>query len=378
MRRGASQRSVARQFRVSLSVVQYWVRRARSQRLDRVDWANRSRRPHRLQRTTRAIENRVLAVRRRLQQDSALGEYGAAAIAQAMRTGGEATPSVRTIGRVLLRRGAVDQRRRVRQLPPPPGWYLPPVVRGEEELDSFDIIEGLKIRLRACVEVLTGVSLHGGVVGAWPMAWVSAQAVVPRLVAHWQDVGLPGYAQFDNDTIFQGPHHHCDVISRVMRCCLALGIVPVFTPPREHGFQAAIESFNARWQVKVWARFHHTNLRALQHRSDRYIRAHRERSALRIDTAPPRRSIAPQWEFNPQQRPQGLLVFLRRTTAAGAITLLGHTFPVDRHWRHRLVRAEVDLIREEIRLHALRRREPTDQPLLRRVSYALPNRPFKA
>ncbi len=359
-------------------MVQHWVRRAGSQRLDRVDWAGQSRRPHRIQRTARAIENRVLAVRKQLKRDSVLGEYGAPAIAQALTAQGAATVSVRTIGRILARRGAVDHRARLRLRPPPAGWYLPAVARRDAELDSFDVIEGLKIQRGPRIEVLTGMSLHGGVAAAWPMGWVSARAVVPLLVHHWQDIGLPMYAQFDNDTIFQGPHQHRDAMSRVMRWCLALDVVPVFTPPRETGFQAAIESFNGLWQAKVWARFHHANLRAVQHRSARYIRVHRERSAARIDAAPPRRRMVPHWEFDPQQPPRGLIVFLRRTTAAGAISLLGHTLPVDQHWKHRLVRAEVDLTTEEMRFHALRRRDPTDQPLLRRISYIFPVRPFKA
>jgi hypothetical protein len=228
------------------------------------------------------------------------------------------------------------------------------------------------------IEVLTGMSLHGGLAAAWPMAWVSARAVVPRLVDHWRQVGRPTYAQFDNDTIFQGPHQHRDAISRVMRVCLALDVTPVFTPPREPGFQAAIESFNARWQAKVWARFHHVNLRAVQHRSARYIRAHRARAAIRIDAAPPRRPVPTVWDFDVQQHPRGTIVFLRRTSAVGAMTLLGHTFPVDRHWPHRLVRAEVDLTADEIRVHALRRREPAHQPLLRSLPYSLPPRLFNA
>jgi len=40
-----------------------------------------------------------------------------------------------------------------------------------------------------------------------------------------------------------------------MRTCLRLDVTPVFAPPRESGFQAAIENFNGRWQAKVWARF---------------------------------------------------------------------------------------------------------------------------
>jgi hypothetical protein len=42
------------------------------------------------------------------------------------------------------------------------------------------------------------------------------------------------------------------------------GVVPVFAVPHEMGIQASIESLNGRWQAKVWARFQHPSLEALQ------------------------------------------------------------------------------------------------------------------
>ena len=105
------------------------------------------------------------------------------------------------------------------------------------------------------------------------VAPVTAKAAVEALIEHWRTFGLPGYAQFDNDTIFQGTHTHPDVIGRVMRLCLSLGIVPVFVPPREMGFQAMIESYNGQWQAKVWARFAHGSLAELEGRSGRYVAA---------------------------------------------------------------------------------------------------------
>jgi hypothetical protein len=364
VRRGESSRNVARRFGVSLCQVRYWVRRAGQQRLDRVDWGDESRRPRRTQRTSRATEDRVLATRRWLKRSSALGEYGAVAIARTVGARGDGhVPSVRTTGRILERRGALDRTRRVRRPPPPRGWYLPDGARAEAELDGFDVIEGLALAGGRRFEVLTGISLHGGLAAAWPMAWVSARAVVPMLVAHWRAVGRPQYAQFDNATIFQGAHQYRDAVGRVMRLCLGLGIVPVFAPVQEPGFQAGIESFNARWQAKVWARFRHRDLGSVCERSARYIAAAR---------AP----VPVGWELDLQRPLRGTIVFLRRTDDAGSVHLLGRTFPVDRHWSNRLVRAEVDLAAEEIRVHALRRREPADQPLLRRLGYALPNRAF--
>jgi hypothetical protein len=256
-------------------------------------------------------------------------------------------------------------------------WYLPDLAARRAELDSSDIVEGLVIKGGTHVEVLNATSLHGGLVASWPMDVVTAKAAVEALVGHWRAVGLPAYAQFDNDTIFQGPHQHKDVVGRVARLCLGLGIVPVFAPPREPGFQAAIESYNGRWQAKVWARFTHESLEGLQAQSDRYVAASRLRAAPRIEAAPARRPFPEVWALDLQATPRGRIIYLRRTGAAGGVELLGRHFEVDATWPHRLVRAEVDLDAGRIRFFALRRRDPAHQPLLREVAYKLPRRRFQ-
>ncbi len=81
----------------------------------------------------------MLIVRRQLKETSDLGEYGAKAIHRELTARGQvAVPAVRTIGRILERRGALDARRRLRRPPPPPGWYLPDVAARRVELDSFE------------------------------------------------------------------------------------------------------------------------------------------------------------------------------------------------------------------------------------------------
>jgi len=371
-------RSVARALAVPLSTVQHWVARAQGKRLDRVEWQGRPCAPKRTRRTSPSIERRVLATRKRLKERSALGEYGAPAIhRQLERQGVQPPPSVRTIGRILERRGAFDGRKRVRRPPPPKGWYLPNVAAAQCELDSFDTIEGLAIRGGPHLTILTGISLHGGLPAVWAERRVTAQCVLEALLEHWRQVGLPGYAQFDNDNRFTGPRQHPDAIGRVVRMCLNLEVTPVFVVPNETGFQASIESLNSRWQAKVWCRFEHRNLRGLKLPSDKYIAASRQRHAARIEAGPPRQAIPQRWRLNLQAAPHGNIVYLRRTNDKGRIPILGHSFLVDPYWVHRLVRAEVNLDENHIRFYALRRREPDDQPLLNEVHYKLPNKLFR-
>jgi putative transposase len=379
VRRGVALREVARRFQVALSIVRLWVSRAAGRRLDRVDWADRPDGPrHPANRTPQDLEDLVLSLRAELKDTSDLGEFGAAAIRRALVDSGVTPlPTIRTIGRILERRGALDGRRRVRRPAPPPGWYLPDVADRRAELDSFDIVEGLVIKGGTPVEVLNGIALHGGLTASWPMGVVTAKAAVEAILEHWRAVGLPGYAQFDNDTIFQGPHQYKDVIGRVMRACLGLGVVPVFAPPRETGFQASIEAYNGRWQAKVWARFVHESMEGVQAQSGKFVAAVRLRAAARIEAAPSRRPFPAGWTLDLQAHPRGRVVFLRRSDARGIVEVLGRGFEVDPLWPHRLVRAEVDLDACRLRFFALRRREPKHQPLLKEFIYKLPRRRFK-
>lgn len=379
-------RAAAKRFGVSLCTVQRWVARGKGKRLDRADLADRASGPAvQAGRTAAAVEDLVLATRADLKANSDLGEYGAVAIHDHLvGQGAVDVPSVRTINRILERRGVLDANRRVRRPPPPAGWYLSDLAKRRVELDSFDIVQGLVVGRTVTtpsvdVEVLNVVSLHGGLVGSWPSGVITARITADCAARHWRAFGLPRYAQFDNDTVFQGPHHWPDAFGRVTRLCLALGVVPVFAPPRETGFQAAIENYNGRWQAKVWARFKHDSLAAVVARSDRFVAAARQRSAARIESAPPRNPFPGDWQLSRcLQKPlAGQVVFLRRSDAQGRVNVLGHTFDVGPAWPGRLVRADVELDAKRIRFHALRRRDPSHHRLLATAAYEPPTRVFK-
>lgn len=380
VRRGTSMRAVAKACGVSLRTVQVWMARAGDERLDRVDWSDRPRGGRRAtQATPSSVEDLILKVRRQLQTTSALGEFGAAAIRRELvehprKSPLKKIPSLRTIGRILARRGALDGRRRVRRPPPPKGWYLPRVAQRKVELDSGDLVEGLVIRGGQQVEIFNLISLHGGLTNSFVKACWTTDSVLKSLEQHWQEHGLPGYMQFDNDTVFQGPRLHADVFGRVTRMCLQLGVTPVFAPPRENGFQASVEAYNGRWQQKVWQRFTFESLQEVQQQSNRFVKAVHQRSAIRIQDAPRRRPYPEDWTFNAQRRLQGTVIFIRRTNDQGAVSLLGHSFPLDATWPHRLVRCEVDLTRGEITCFKLRRREPHDHPKIKTINYKPQNK----
>lgn len=378
VRLGKSLHAVALEFGVSVSTVAYWVERARGQRIDRMQFANRK--PGRAwNRTPHDLEQFILTMRQVLRESSVLGEYGPDAIGVALREAFacDQVPSRTTIYRVLERHGMLDAVHRQRRPAPPKGWYLPGLARGNAELDSFDFIEDLKIAGGPLVSVLTATSLHGALVDAWVMEHPSAQTALEAVLERWRTQGLPQYAQFDNDTIFQGAHQFADSVGRVSRLCLALQVIPAFAPPREPGFQNAIEGFNGLWQSKVWQRHYCPDVASLAAASARYIAAYRGKTAYRRENAPERRRFPKRFKLDLNAPLQGTMIFIRRSDENGSVNLFGNTYLADHHWLHRLVRCEVSFTDQHIRFYALRRRDPDCQPLLRELPYHRPNKPFK-
>lgn len=374
IRQGHSLRQVARKFAVSPPTVQRWVERAKGKRLDRVDFHDLSSAPkHNVKRTARELEGKIVKLRAQLRDESALGEFGAAAIRRQMQALGEThIPSLRTIGYILERAGALDYRRRVRRPPPPLGWYLPDVAARLKEIDQFDFVGGLTIEGGCVVEVLNVISLHGGLCQSWPDGSYTTEMALVAMLEHWRRWGRPDYAQFDNDRRFHGSHRHANLIGRVIKMRLGIGVVPVFAPIREHGLQNAIESYNGRWQEKVWGRFHYKSLASLQKQSSRYVQASQDRSVVRREGAPDRRVVPAAWEFDTKKKVQGRIIYIRRSSNSGSVNVLGNQVMVDENWNHRLVRCEVDIEGKVMRFYGLRRQAPEHQPMLGEVAYQLP------
>ena len=377
MRGGAGLREAARRHGVSLSVVQRWVRRAGDLPLDAVDWRERPRARHRSSRTADRVEELVVATRLLLRRGD-LGEYGAAAIHRELEDRPDLPgplPSLRTNGRILARRGELPARR-PRRPAPPRGWYLPEVAARRAELDAFDAIDQESLRRTVPLDVLTGTSLHGGLVSAWPMSGLRSGHVAARLLARWREAGLPAYAQFDNDARFIGGPSVPDSIGLVIRFCLAAGVTPVFVPPAELGWQAAIERFNGLWQEKVLARLEDPTLEELVTRSAAYVAASRARHRARIAAAPPRRQLPADGVIDPGAPASGRILFIRRANDVGRITILNRRLRVGEIWAHRHVRVELDIDAGRIDIFGLRRSVPDFQPHLASHPYDPPGRWF--
>ena len=144
---------------------------------------------------------RRFELRRELKEQSDLGEFGAAAIHREMEMAQPASVAVPYLHnqlsscngmarRGLPRASAQTCRRPVTSI----GSGIPcsEVVAKLAELDQFDFVEGLVIKdgLQK-LKSLNAVSLHGGLVGAWPTTGCTAESARMAMIEDWRQWGLP-------------------------------------------------------------------------------------------------------------------------------------------------------------------------------------------
>ena len=146
-----------------MNTVKLWVTRERVIAWSRVDFSDRM--PGCVRGWNRLpvdVERRIAQLRCTLREHSILGEYGAAAIHDALKPemGSGSTHGCHHQPRALATR--VAGRGSAYPPPAPPkGWYLPRLAAARAELDCFDWIEDLKIANGPLFNVLTGNALAG-------------------------------------------------------------------------------------------------------------------------------------------------------------------------------------------------------------------------
>ena len=220
------------------------------------------------------------------------------------------------------------------------------------------------------VQFLNGLSLHGSLLHSVAMSPVTTENTILALIAHWQQFGLPKYVQFDNDLVFHGSRMKDD-IGRVIKLCLSLKVIPVFSTPYEQGFQGKIERFNGEIQQKFWQRRKFKNIKDVQKYLLEYVQAHRLAQQENILVAPRRRAFPKRGKRDDSKPLTGTIIYLRRTDGSGRIKLLGREFLVSKDWLYRLVRVEVDLDASKVSFYALRRADWKTQRLLKTRSLRL-------
>ncbi len=312
---------------------------------------------HVIQRIPPHLERTILSIRRRLQAHATPATryrlIGAAAIqAELKALGIRPQPNPRTIERVLQRNGLTAPRVRLAPLLPRQE-YPGPQARASNELHEVDLVgpiylqgSGHRYYIWVCKD---------GFDGAVCLRLADSRCmdeVLEFLGECWKDLGRPEQVQVDNARELAGWGPAARTLSRVIRLCLRFGVSPVFIPEREPQCNGSVENFNgwfqeplfqrrfrrpgdlrrelARLQVAVNTQHVHPRLQGqtpAQHRR-----------GLRLQKLPAR-FVVPTEKL---PLAEGRVIFIRRVSHAGTVTVLSQKFRIGKRHRGFYVRLVVD------------------------------------
>lgn len=213
---------------------------------------DRSRRPHSTpQRTAPAQEEVVKVLRRELEHN---GEFcGAQAIRWELEARAcPAVPSVRTIGRILVRH---DLLRRRQGRYEPTGKKYPRLTAGTPgEVHQTDFVGPCYLGGGVRFYGLNSVDLATGRCATEPTFHRAAQATLNAFWSSWTRLGMPRHQQVDNEMVFYGSPRYPRALGPLLRLCLLHEIEVWFIPLGEPWRNGVVEKFNHHWRQKFLGR----------------------------------------------------------------------------------------------------------------------------
>jgi hypothetical protein len=312
---------------------------------------------HVAQRITPELERTILSIRRRLQAHATPATryslIGAGAILAELKSLGiRPLPVERTIERVLERNGLTAPHVRLAPLLPRQE-YPGPQARASNQLHEVDLVGPIYLQgNRHRYYIWIGKDAFDGAVCLRLAGSRRMDEVLWFLGECWKDLGRPEQVQFDNATELAGWGAAARNLSRVIRLCLRFGVEPVFIPKGEPQFNGSVENFNGWFQAPLFQRrFQRPGelRRELARLQEAVNTQHvhprlggqtpaQHRRGLRLQKLPAR-FVVPTGRL---PLAAGRVIFIRRVSVAGTVTLLSQSFRVGKKHRGLYLRLVVD------------------------------------
>jgi transposase InsO family protein len=303
------------------------------------------------------LERAILSIRRRLQaratpatRYSLIG--GTAIRAELKALGIQPLPAARTIERVLQRHGLTAPRLRLAPLLPRQD-YPGPQARASNQLHEVDLVGPIYLKgSRRRYYIWVGKDAFDGAVCLRLAGSRRMDEVLWFLGECWKDLGIPEQVQLDNARELSGWGASARYLSRVIRLCLRFGAAPVFIPKAEPQFNGGVENFNGWFQPRLFDRRYtrpgdlRRELARLQEAvNTQHVHPRlggrtpaQHRRGLRLRKLPAS-FVVPT---DRQKLATGRVIFIRRVSPAGTVSVLSQSYRVGKRHRGLCLRLVID------------------------------------
>lgn len=201
--------------------------------------------------------------------------HGAVAIHQKLdEMGYEDKPHLSTIHRVLQRNNLVDHNQHVSDPNKPKIYY--PDLRAKHPGDVYelDLVTPRYITGYGRIVSVNRIDIYTSQANLNQYLSKDADSIIEFIVDDWKVYAKPKYLKVDNECSFRGSLIHARTFGKLTRFCLNFGVELIFIPFNEPWRNPFIESFNSRFNERLWLFQKFTDLDHLKRESKQFRDQH--------------------------------------------------------------------------------------------------------
>lgn len=270
-------------------------------------------------------------------------------------------PSLRTINRILYRRGLTDRRTGSYE---PKGKRYPKLPASlPNQTHQVDLIGPCYLTGPIRFYSLNAIDIAINRCGVQPVASRSGQSVLEAFWAVWKRMGIPDNVQVDNEMAFYGSPTHPRGMGPLIRLCLLFGVNLWFTPVAEPWRNGVVEKFNDHYRQKFLAKVAIASEKELMKASLAYEHKHNSsyrysklqgQTPLKALASMGRKLVFPDQKKAPRhplEKPaSGCYHLVRFIRSDLRLNIFGELFPVPQQVQYEYVVATIDVKEQKLKL----------------------------
>ena len=207
-----------------------------------------------------------------------------------------------------------------------------------------------------------------------------ADSIISFAVDDWMKYGIPQYLQLDNEASFRGSLYHPKTFGRLTRFCLNFGVELIFIPFNEPWRNGYIESFNSRFNERLWLFQKFTDLKNLQNEAKQfrdkyndlqfYKKEHFSKQFLHSYT---KRFLPKDFKFDLEMElpiTDGKIHFVRLVNEKGYINVLNENFYINKDLSFEYVWATIFTKEQDLKIYYQATKE-SEKKQIKAVTYKL-------
>lgn len=307
--------------------------------------------------------------------------HGAVAIHQRLdEKGYKQKPHPSTIHRVLKRHNLIEHNERVVDPNKPKVFY--PDLRAQHpgHLHELDLVTPRYITGYGRVVSVNRVDVYSSQANLDQYRSKGADSIIEFVVSDWKTYAKPTYLKLDNEAAFRGSLIHPRTFGKLTRFCLNFGVQIIFIPFNEPWRNPYIESFNSRFNERLWLFQKFTDLDHLKRESQLFRDQHNHYQAYKKEQFSKRglhgytvSKFPEEFVFDPSMElpiTNGKLHFIRWVDEHGYVNILNESFFVHNDLTCEYIWSTINTTEQTLQMY-YQATEQAPRELIKSIEYKL-------